>query len=163
MLEHMNTIVTSVFPTQALAYARLAALTEEQANGELRLHAWAVVAKDEAGRATVPDTTDGAPAGSIVGLIGGALLGLIAGPGGVVLGALVGGTTGVVVDLLHAGVPVEAIDEATAALEPGTVALVAEFQPPTESIKSDDDRSSFWPRRSGTAQTRRRNERSVNQ
>jgi uncharacterized membrane protein len=111
-----------------------------------------VVAKDETGNATICDTTDGGPMGSIAGLIGGGLLGLIAGPGGVALGALVGATTGVVVDLLRAGVPVEAIDEATAALEPGTVALVAEIQRPTESIRSDDDRSSFWPRRSGTAQ-----------
>jgi uncharacterized membrane protein len=148
----MNTIVSSVFSTPAAAYARLAALKEDQDEGALRLYGWTVIAKDEAGRATVIDTTDEGPVGSIVGLLGGALLGLIAGPDGVVVGALAGATTGALVDVIRAGVPLDAIDEAKVSLEPGTVALLAEVDRSTESIKSDDDRSSFGPRRSGTAQ-----------
>ena len=152
MLECMNTIVTSVFPTQADAFARLAALEEDQGKGRLTLYAWTVIAKDEAGSASIAETTDAGPAGSIAGLIGGALLGMIAGPGGLLVGALVGATIGAVADFIRAGVPLEVIDQAKVALEPGTVALLAEVDSRTESIRSDDDRSSFWPRRSGTAQ-----------
>jgi uncharacterized membrane protein len=152
MLEGVNEIARAVFPSQDDAYARLAALEADQENGKLRLYGWAVITKDEAGKTSVIKTTDGGPVGSIVGLIGGALLGVIWGPGGLLMGALLGGSIGAVVDVIRACVPLEAIDQAKVALEPSTVALLAEVDSRTESIRSDDDRSSFWPGRSGTAQ-----------
>jgi hypothetical protein len=63
----------------------------------------------------------------LVGLFTGGLVGLIGGPAGFAFGAYVGGFGGLMYDLFKAGVSIDFVDEASAALTPGKTAIVAEI------------------------------------
>jgi uncharacterized membrane protein len=86
-----------------------------------------VIAKDPQGAVSVRQAADSGPVGTLVGLVTGGLIGLLGGPAGVAVGAYVGGFGGLMYDLFNAGMSGDFVDEVSAALTPGTVAVVADI------------------------------------
>jgi hypothetical protein len=63
----------------------------------------------------------------MVGLVTGGLIGVIGGPVGIAVGASIGGFGGLLVDMFSTGMGMDFVDEASAALIPGTAAVVADI------------------------------------
>jgi uncharacterized membrane protein len=121
-----NKILVSVFPSEHLAFEGLAALRELHRDGDITVYASTVIAKDLAGNVSVREEADRGPIGTLVGLVTGGLLGLIGGPAGVAVGAYIGGFGGLMYDLFNAGVSMDFVDEVSAAIIPGTAAVIAD-------------------------------------
>ncbi len=121
----MNKLLISVFESDEAAYDGLAALRELDRNGDITLYTSTVVTKDPHGRATVRDDSVHPPREVLVGAAGGTLLGLVGGPVGAVIGGSAGAIGGAVYDQVQAGTALDAADDASRALEPGTAAIVA--------------------------------------
>jgi uncharacterized membrane protein len=122
-----NKILISVFDSEPTAFAGLTALKDLHLDGDITLYASTVIAKDASGTVSVRETADEGPIGTVVGMITGGLVGLLGGPAGVAIGAYVGGFGGLMYDLFKAGVSIDFVDEVSAALTPGKVAVVADI------------------------------------
>ncbi len=122
----MNKLLVSVFDSDEKAFEGLAALKDLHRQGDITVYASTVIAKDSNGVAKVRDAAEDAPVGTLVGIFGGAVVGLIGGPVGVAVGAYVGGLGGMFYDLFRHGISMDFIDEVSTAIEPGTVAVVAD-------------------------------------
>ncbi|HUG49278.1 MAG TPA: hypothetical protein VMP67_12805 [Candidatus Limnocylindria bacterium] len=123
----MNRILVSVFNDENSAYEGLSALKDLHARGDITLYASAFVAKDATGVAEMLDVSDRTPPGVPVGIVAGSLAGVIAGPAAMVAGGIIGSLGGLLYDLFHLGIDLQLVDDVEAALEPGTVALVADL------------------------------------
>jgi uncharacterized membrane protein len=122
----MNKILISTFGTEEAAFEGLSALKDLHQNGDITLYASSVIAKDPQGAVSVRQAADVGPVGTLVGMVTGGLIGLLGGPAGVAVGAYVGGFGGLMYDLINAGMSGDFIDEFSASLTPGTVAVVAD-------------------------------------
>lgn len=121
-----NKILISVFDDEATAYRGLTALKDLHSDGDITLYATIVLVKDRDGRVTAEQQEDSGPIGTATGALAGSLIGILGGPVGMLVGASVGGLTGLYYDAYSAGVDVEFLDDITAALLPGKVAVVTE-------------------------------------
>jgi uncharacterized membrane protein len=123
----MNKILISTFGTEEAAFEGLSALKDLHQDGDITLYASSVIAKDPTGAVSVRQAADSGPVGTLVGMVTGGLIGLLGGPAGVAVGAYVGGFGGLMYDLINTGMSGDFIDEVSAALTPGTVAVVADI------------------------------------
>ncbi len=123
----MNKLLVAVFDTETAADAGLHALRNLHATGDITLYATGVLIRDASGHVIVKKTFDASAIGAATGLAVGGLIGLLGGPVGMVVGAAAGTVAGAVRDFWAAGVGLDFIDEATAQLQPGRAALVAEM------------------------------------
>ena len=124
----MDKILVTVFPDEGAAFDGLNALRDLHFKGDITLYSSTIIAKRADGTAQELDSHDpDAPLGGPLGLVTGALLGLIGGPVGVAVGATFGVTTGMLYDLVQLGIGSDFLDEVKTAIEPGSVALVAEI------------------------------------
>jgi uncharacterized membrane protein len=123
----MDKFVVAVFPDEAKAWEGTRALKELQAEGTLSLYGMAVITKAFAGTVSVQDKVDGGPAGTAVGALVGGLVGLLGGPAGAAAGLAGGGLLGSSRDVFNLGVESEFVEKVSAALLPGTSAVVAEI------------------------------------
>ena len=123
----MNKVLISTFDTEKAAFEGLSALKELHRDGDITLYASSVIAKDPQGTVSVRQAADSGPVGTLVGMVTGGLIGLLGGPAGVAVGAYVGGFGGLMYDLINSGMSGDFIDEVSAALIPGTVAVVADI------------------------------------
>jgi uncharacterized membrane protein len=121
-----NKILVSVFDSEKTAFEGLTALKDLHRDGDITLYASTVIAKDLSGTASVRQTADNGPIGTLVGIVTGGLIGLLGGPVGVAVGAYVGGIGGLMYDMFNAGVSVDFVDEVSASLTPGKAAIVAD-------------------------------------
>jgi len=137
----MNKMIVTVFDNESAAYEGLRALNDLHRDGSITLYATAVVAKSAEGQVEVKQEEDEGPLGTVLGFAIGSLVGLLAGPTGLAAGAALGGLSGMLVDLNEAGVDVEFLDEVSAALSPGKVALLADademWMAPVDTRMSD--------------------------
>jgi uncharacterized membrane protein len=124
----MNKLLVAVFDTEKAADAGLTALRALHAAGDITLYASGVLERDAKGQLSVKKSLDASPDGMVTGLAVGSLIGLLGGPVGVVVGAVAGTAAGAVRDFWVAGVGVDFVEAATAHLQPGKVALVAEVE-----------------------------------
>jgi uncharacterized membrane protein len=124
----MNKMLVAVFDTEAAAFEGLSALEDLHREGAITLYATAVIGKDTSGTVSVKQSADPGPVGTALGLLTGSLLGLLAGPVGVAVGAYAGGLTGLTFDLVRFGIGADFLDEASQALTPGKVAVLAEVE-----------------------------------
>ena len=122
-----NKILVSVFPSEQLAFEGLTALKELHRDGDVSVYASTVIAKDPAGTVSVRQNADRGPIGTLVGIVTGGLVGLLGGPAGVAVGAYIGGFGGLMYDLFNAGVSMDFVDEVSAAILPGTAAVIADI------------------------------------
>ena len=123
----MNKVLISTFGTEKAAFEGLSALKDLHESGDITLYASSVIAKDPQGAVSVRQAADSGPVGTLVGMATGGLIGLLGGPAGVAVGAYVGGFGGLMYDLINTGMSGDFIDEVSAALTPGTVAVVADI------------------------------------
>jgi uncharacterized membrane protein len=123
----MNKILVSTFDSETAAFEGLSALKELHRDGDVTLYASSVIAKDAEGGVSVRQQADPGPVGTLVGLVAGGLVGLVGGPAGVAVGAYIGGFGGLLFDMFSTGMGMDFVDEASAALTPGTAAVVADI------------------------------------
>jgi uncharacterized membrane protein len=123
----MSKILVSTFESETAAFEGLSALKDLHRGGDITLYASSVVAKDAAGVVAIRQEADRGPVGTLVGLVTGGLVGLLGGPVGVAVGAYIGGFGGLLVDMFTAGMGMDFVDEVSAALTPGTAAVVADI------------------------------------
>ncbi|MDP3342231.1 DUF1269 domain-containing protein [Frigidibacter sp.] len=122
----MNKIIVAILESEPAAFEGLSALKDLHRDGDITLYATAVIVKDKAGAVSLRQAVDEGPVGTAVGLLTGGLLGILGGPAGIAIGASLGGLTGSLFDLDQAGITATIIDDVSAALTPGKVALLAE-------------------------------------
>jgi uncharacterized membrane protein len=123
----MNKVLVSTFGTEEAAFEGISALKDLHQDGDITLYASSVIAKDPQGAVSVRQAADSGPVGTLVGMVTGGLIGVLAGPAGVAVGAYVGGFGGLMYDLINTGMSGDFVDEVSAALTPGTVAVVADI------------------------------------
>jgi uncharacterized membrane protein len=123
----MNKLLVSTFDSKMAAFEGLSALKDLHQDGDITLYASSVIAKDADGGVSVRQQADRGPVGTLVGLVAGGLVGLLGGPAGFAVGAYIGGFGGLLLDLFSTGMGMDFVDEASAALTPGTAAVVADI------------------------------------
>ena len=124
----MDRMLVVVFDTEKKAYEGEKALLQLEDEGSIVVYAYAVVAKNADGTATVRQSDDSGPLGTLVGTSLGSPIGLLGGPAGLAIGAAVGLVAGSTADLSNAQVGGEFIDDVTKELLPSRFAVVAEIQ-----------------------------------
>jgi uncharacterized membrane protein len=122
----MEKMLVIVFPDEKKAYEASRALAELDREGSIAIYAEAVVQKYSNGQVTTKQAEDTFPIRSVAGTAIGSLIGLLGGPIGVAVGAMAGATTGMVTDLYVAGVDEDFLADTSAALAPGTFAVIAD-------------------------------------
>ncbi|MGA2896934.1 MAG: DUF1269 domain-containing protein [Acidobacteriaceae bacterium] len=124
----MDRMLVVVFDTEAKAYEGKKALYQLDDEGSISVYADAVIAKNANGSATVKQSNDQGPLGTLVGTSLGSLIGLLGGVTGLAIGATVGLLGGSFADLDNARIGTDFIDDVTRELKPGKFAVVAEIQ-----------------------------------
>ena len=124
----MDRMLVVVFDTEKKAYEGQKALLQLDGEGSIVVYAYAVVAKNADGTATVRQSDDPGPLGSLVGTSLGSLIGILGGPVGLAVGASVGLVAGSTVDLSNARVGGDFVDDVSKQMLPSRFAVVAEIQ-----------------------------------
>src|ERR1700693_2627880 len=86
----MDRMLVGVFGNETNAYAGKKALLQLDDEGSIGLYAYAVLAKNADGTASVKQGDDSGPIGSLVGTSLGSLIGLLGVPAGLAMGAMAG-------------------------------------------------------------------------
>jgi uncharacterized membrane protein len=126
--KNMDRMLVVVFDTENKAYAGRNALLKLDDEGSIAVFAYAVIAKNVDGTATVKQGNDPGPLGTLVGTSLGSLIGLLGGPAGLAIGATVGLLAGSTADLNNARIGGDFIDDVSQQLLPGKFAVLAEVQ-----------------------------------
>jgi uncharacterized membrane protein len=124
----MDRMLVVVFDNEAKAYEGKKKLLELDGDGTVIVYGYAVVEKNADGTATVKQSDDWGPLGTLIGTSLGTLIGLLGGPTGMVIGATVGLIGGATSDLNNARIGVDFIDDVAKVLLPNRVAVVAEIE-----------------------------------
>ena len=124
----MDRMLVVVFDTEAKAYDGKNVLNQLNEEGSISVYADAVIVKNANGTATVKQSNDQGPLGTLVGTSLGSLIGLLGGPVGLAIGASVGLLSGGLLDLDNARIGSDFIDDVAKQLVPGKFAVVAEIQ-----------------------------------
>ena len=83
----MDRMLVVVFDTESKAYDGRTALLQLDDEGSIAVFAYAVIAKNADGTATVKQGDDSGPLGTLLGTSLGSLIGLLGGPVGLAIGA----------------------------------------------------------------------------
>lgn len=124
----MDRMLVVVFDTEAKAYEGKNVLYQLDEEGSISVYADAVIGKNGDGTATVKQSNDQGPLGTLVGTSLGSLIGLLGGPLGLAVGASVGLLGGGIADLDNARIDADFVDDISKQLEPGKYAVAAEVQ-----------------------------------
>lgn len=124
----MDRMLVVVFDTEVKAYEGKKALLQLDNEGSIAVYAYAVVAKNADGTATVKQGDDSGPLGTLAGTSLGSLIGLLGGPVGLAIGATVGFLAGGTADLNNARISDDFIDDVNKDLLPNRFAVVAEIE-----------------------------------
>lgn len=124
----MDRMLVTVFDAESKAYEGKKALLQLEDEGSIVVYAYAVVAKNADGTATVKQSDDPGPLGTLVGTSVGSVIGLLGGPVGLAIGVAVGLVAGTTADLNNARIGSDFIDDVSEELLPNRFAVVAEIQ-----------------------------------
>jgi uncharacterized membrane protein len=122
----MDRMLVVVFSDENKAFQGKTALTQLQDQGNINVYGYAVVAENADRTATIKQSDNTGPLGSLFGMSFGALIGALFGPAGLLLGSAAGLGSGAAVDFSNLGVGQDFLDDVAKTLTPGKVALVAE-------------------------------------
>jgi uncharacterized membrane protein len=128
MSKAMDRMLVVIFDRESKANEGKNALFQLEEDGTILIYACAIVARNADGTATVRQSDDPRPVGTLVGTTLGALIGLLGGPVGAVLGANAGLVIGGTVDVSHARIGEDFVEDVRKELSPEKFALVAEIQ-----------------------------------
>jgi uncharacterized membrane protein len=124
----MERMLVVIFDAESKAYEGKKALFELENEGTIVVYAYAIVARNADGSASVRDNDDPRPVGTLVGTSLGALIGLLGGPVGAAVGAAAGLAAGASMDVSHSRVGEDFVEDVREKLLPEKFALVAEIQ-----------------------------------
>jgi len=124
----MDRMLIVLFDNETKAYEGKRALYELDHEGSITVYANAIVDRKKDGTASIKESEDYGPLGTLLGTALGALIGAIFGPVGLAVGASIGVTGGATVDITKAAVGDDFIADVSKAVTPGKVALVAEIE-----------------------------------
>lgn len=124
----MSKLIVAVFDNEETAYEGANVLRGLYREGSLDVYGAAIVAREDDGSIRIRDTGDQGPVGTAIGMLTGAIIGVVGGPQGVVAGTAIGGLVGSGVDVFNFAFGYDFVDEVSAQLEPGKVAIVAEVE-----------------------------------
>jgi len=122
----MDRMLVVVFDNESKAYEGKKSLLQLDEEGSIGVYAYAVLAKNADGSASVKQGDDAGPIGSLVGTSLGSLIGVLAGPVGLAVGASAGLLMGGAADINNAGIGYDFIDDVAKVLLPNRAAVVAE-------------------------------------
>jgi len=122
----MERMLVVVFDDESKAYEGSRALKQLDSDGNIAIHAEAVIKKNADGTVTMKQSNEEFPVGTVGGTAIGALIGLLEGPIGLGIGAAAGALAGVIGDLNVAAVDAEFVDDVAAVLKPNKCAVIAE-------------------------------------
>src|SRR5262245_48783899 len=122
----MDRMLVVVFDNESKAYEGKKALQQLDGEGSINLFAYAVLAKNADGTATIKQGDDVGPLGTLLGTSVGSLVGILGGPAGMAIGATVGATGGSAFDLHNLRIGEDYLDDVTKALTPNKVAVIAQ-------------------------------------
>jgi uncharacterized membrane protein len=124
----MDRMIVVVFDNETKAYEGKKALQQLVDEGSIGLYAYAVLAKQPDGTATIKQGDTSGPLATLVGTSFGSLIGLLGGPAGMMIGAAAGMGAGAGMDFTNLGIGEDFLDDVTKELRPNTFALVAEVE-----------------------------------
>ena len=124
----MDRMLVVVFDSETKAYEGRKVLHQLEDEGSIVVYAYAVVGRNADGTATVKQSDDQGPVGTLLGTTLGSLIGLLGGPVGFAIGAGVGLLAGGTVDLNNARIGEDFLDDVRQALQPNKFAVAAEIQ-----------------------------------
>ncbi|HMD84070.1 MAG TPA: DUF1269 domain-containing protein [Terriglobia bacterium] len=124
----MDRMLVVIFDRESQAFEGKKALIQLEHAGDIVIYDCAVVARNADGTATVRQSDDPRPVGTLVGTTLGALFGLLGGPAGAAVGAAAGLAVGASVDVDHARVGDDFVEDVREKLLPEKFALMAEIQ-----------------------------------
>ena len=124
----MDRMIVIVFDNENKAYEGKNALQQLADEGSIGLYAYAVLAKQPDGTATIKQGDTAGPLATLVGTSFGSLIGLFGGPAGMMIGAAAGMGAGAGMDFANLGIGEDFLDDVTKELKPGKFALVAEVE-----------------------------------
>ena len=122
----MEKMLVVVFDNETKAYEGLRALNQLDSEGNITIHAEAVIGKNNDGVVTLKQGDGDFPVRTVSGTAIGSLIGLLGGPAGLAVGALAGTMAGSFADLFVAGVNSDFLAEVSSTLTPGKYAIVAD-------------------------------------
>src|ERR1700745_4328558 len=118
----MDRMIVGAFPNESKAYEGKKALQQLDSEGSISVYAYAVLAKNADGTATVKQGDDVGPIGTLIGTSLGGLIGVLGGPVGVAAVAAAGMAAGSAIDLNNTRVGADFIDDVQKFLVPPNVA-----------------------------------------
>ena len=124
----MDRMLVVVFDNELKALEGKKALLNLDNEGSISVYAYAVVAKNADGTASIKQGDDSGPLGTLAETSLAALIGALFGPVGLAVGATAGFAGGTAADLANAGVGEDFIDDVSKDLLPFSVAVVAEIE-----------------------------------
>jgi uncharacterized membrane protein len=124
----MDRMIVVVFDSENKAYEGKKALQQLADEGSIGLYAFAVLAKQPDGTATIKQGDNSGPLATLVGTSFGSLIGLLGGPAGMIVGAAAGMGAGAGMDFANLGIGEDFLDDVTKELKPNKFALVAEVE-----------------------------------
>ena len=124
----MDRMIVVVFDSENQAYEGKKALQQLVDEGSIGLYAYAVLAKQPDGTATIKQGDNAGPLATLVGTSFGSLIGLLGGPAGMAVGAAAGMSAGAGMDFANLGIGEDYLDDVTKVLKPNKFALVAEVE-----------------------------------
>jgi uncharacterized membrane protein len=127
----MDRMLVVVFDEESKAFEAKKELYDLDKEDVIVVFDQAVVARNADGSATVRQSDDPRPVGTLIGTGLGAVIGLLAGPVGIALGAAAGLAAGAAVDVNNARVSEDFVEDVRQKLLPEKFALVAEIQEDT--------------------------------
>jgi len=123
----MEKMLVVVFDNETKAYEGSRALNQLDAEGNITIHAEAVLNKSNDGTITVKQGEGDFPVRTVSGTAIGSLIGLLGGPVGLAVGTLTGTMMGSLADLYVAGVDSDFLAEVSKGLTPGKCAIIADI------------------------------------
>jgi len=123
----MEKMLVVVFDNETKTYEGSRALYQLDSEGNITIHAEAVISKNNDGTITVKQGEGDFPVRTVSGTAIGSLIGLLGGPAGLAVGALAGMMAGSFADLFVAGVDSDFLAEVSNVLTPGKYAIVADI------------------------------------
>jgi len=124
----MDRMLVVVFDNELKALEGKKALLNLDNEGSISVYAYAVVAKNADGTASIKQGDDSGPLGTLAETSVGALIGALFGPVGLAVGATAGFAGGAAADLANVGIGEDFIDDVSKDLLPFSVAVVAEIE-----------------------------------
>jgi len=124
----MDRMIVVVFDSENDAYEGKKALQQLTDEGSIGLYAYAVLAKQPDGTATIKQGDNAGPLATLVGTSFGSLIGMLGGPAGMMVGAAAGMGAGAGMDFANLGIGEDFLDDVTNELKPGKFALVADVE-----------------------------------